>query len=182
SVWMTSLGDLLINVILLFYFSYVFCSSFTIFDSVSTIKFRNRQLLALVLFLAYFWISWIINTVFIGLIKNSSIPFSINNLFNLTIYSFISIVIIAFLLFMYFLFSDKLVSVIRQFSLSTKSVVVIFIACTFIHICIYHLLGSRDLLIIFWPCVILMLITLIRQKNLIYPFSGIIFLVFLFSL
>lgn len=182
SVWLTSLGDLFINVILLFYFSFVFCSEFSISERANSIKPAYKQLLLLVLFLFYFWISWIINTLFIGLIKNSSIPFSINNLFNLNIYSYLSIVIIALLLFIYFLFCDKLVVVIPQFSLKRKHIISVFLLSALIHICIYHYLGSRDLVIILWPFVILFLITFIRQKHIIYPFSGVIFLVFLFSL
>lgn len=182
SIWLTSLGDLFINVVLLFYFSFVFYSEFSIPAVVEKLKPFQKQLLGLTLFLFYFWISWIITTLFIGLIKNSSIPFTINDIFSLNIYSYISIVIIALLLFMYFLFSDKLITVIRQFSLSKKEIVSVFIVSAVIHIIIYHWLGSRDLVIILWPFVILFLITFIRQKHSIYPFSGIIFLVFLFSL
>lgn len=182
SVWLTSLGDLFINVVLLFYFSFVFYSEFSIPDAIGKIKQGYKQLLVLVLFLFYFWISWIITSLFIGLIKNSSIPFNINNLFSLTIYSYISMVIIALLLFMYFLFSDKLVTTISQFSLQKKNIIAVFLLSAVIHISIYHYLGSRDLVVILWPFVILFLITFIRQKHFIYPFSGVIFLVFLFSL
>ena len=182
SIWLSSLGDLLINILLLFYLSFIIYSEYIVPDSVSTIKKSNKLFLALVLLLIYFGISWIITSVFTGLIKNSSIPFDINNLFNLTIYSFISIVIIALLLFIYFLFSDKLVTVLRQFSFDKKSILSIFVFSGIVHVCIYHLLGSRDLVIILWPFVILLLIAGIRQKHPVYPFSGIIFLVFLFSL
>ncbi|HSH64837.1 MAG TPA: hypothetical protein VLB84_03350, partial [Bacteroidia bacterium] len=182
SIWLSSLGDLLINIILLFYISFVFHSEFKLPDSIKNIKTTRKQFFILLLFLGYFWISWLINTLFIGLIKNSSIPFDINNLFSLDIYSFISIVIIALLLFIYFLFSDKLVSAVRLFSLNKKSIASVFIFSVIIHLCIYHYLGSRDLIIILWPFVILLLIALIKRKHFIYPFSGIIFLVFLFSL
>ena len=182
SIWLSSLGDLLINSMLLFYMSFVFYSEFIISDSIKNIKRNNKWLLALISFLTYFGISWVITSLFTGLIKNSSISFDINNLFNLTIYSYISIVIIALLLFIYFLFSDKLVTLINQLSLHKKDIIYIFVFSAILHICIYHLLGSRDLVIILWPFVILLLITFIRQKQTIYPFSGIIFLVFLFSI
>jgi signal transduction histidine kinase len=182
SIWLSSLGDLLINILLLFYLSFVFYSEYTIPGSIRILKKNYQILLALLLFLSYFWISWIITYLFIGLITNSSIPFSINNLFNLTIYSYISIVIIALLLFIYFLFSDKLVSAIRKFSLTKWEIFSVFIISASIHSGISHVLGNRDLIIILWPCVILFLIVFIKRNHQIYPFSGIIFLVFLFSL
>lgn len=182
SVWLSSLGDLLINSILLFYLSFIFYSEYIIPHTIKTIKNSHKIFLAFILFLAYFGVSWVITSLFTGLIKNSSIPFDINNLFNLTIYSYISIVIIALLLFIYFLFSDKLITVIRQLSLNTTAVLLIFIFSAIIHVCIYHALGSRDLVVILWPFVILLLIAFIKRNHSIYPFSGIIFLVFLFSI
>jgi two-component system nitrogen regulation sensor histidine kinase NtrY len=182
SIWLSSLGDLLINILLLFYLSFVFYSEYTIPESITRIKKNYQVLLVFTLFLFYFWISWIITFLFTGLITNSSIPFSINNLFNLNIYSYISIVIIALLLFIYFLFSDKLVSAIRKFSLNKWEGIVVFVISASVHSSISHFLGNRDLIIIFWPCVILFLIVSIKQRHQIYPFSGIIFLVFLFSL
>ncbi|HET8964448.1 MAG TPA: hypothetical protein VFM99_11140, partial [Chitinophagales bacterium] len=182
SIWLSSLGDLLINIILLFYISFVFCSEYTLPDSAKNMKKKRKQFFIFFLFLCYFWISWLITTLFTGLIKNSSIPFDINNLFSLDVYSFISVVIIALLLFIYFLYSDKLVAVVRQLSMDKKSTGLVFLFATVLHICIYHYLGSRDLIVILWPFVILLLIGFIKQKHSIYPFSGIIFLVFLFSL
>ncbi len=182
SVWLSSLGDLLINIILLFYFSFIFYTEYTAPSIILHLKTSYKKVFTFFLFLCYFWISWVITSLFTGLIKNSSISFNINNFFSLNIYSFISIVVIALLLFIYFLLSDKLVAVIQQFSLTVKEVVLIFILSAVIHTIVYHLLGSRDLIIIFWPFVILLLILFIKYRSVIYPFSGIIFLVFLFTL
>jgi len=182
SIWLSSLGDLLINIILLFYISFIFYSEYTAPNFVLHLKNKYKQAVTFFLFLCYFWISWVITSLFTGLIKNSSISFNINNFFSLSIYSFISIVIIALLLFIYFLFSDKLITVIQQISLTVKEFILIFLLSAIVHIVIYHLLGSRDLVIIFWPFVILLLIGFIKYRHSIYPFSGIIFLVFLFTL
>lgn len=182
SIWLSSLGDLLINIVLLFYFTFIFYSEYAVPTFILRLKTIYKKGFTFSLFLCYFWISWLITSVFTGLIKNSSISFNINNFFGLSIYSFISIVIIALLLFIYFLLSDKLVSSIQQFSLTIKEVVAIFLLSALIHTLIYHLLGSRDLIIIFWPLVILSLILFIKYRSAIYPFSGIIFLVFLFTL
>lgn len=181
-IWLSSLGDLLINILLLFYFSFIFYTEFTASHFILRLKKMYKSGFTFFLFLCYFWISWVITSLFTGLIKNSSISFNINNFFSLDVYSYISMVIIALLLFIYFLFSDKLVAVIQQFTLTLREVIRIFLLSAIIHTTIYHLLGSRDLVIIFWPFVILLLILFIKYKSSIYPFSGIIFLVFLFTL
>ena len=181
-IWLSSLGDLLINILLLFYFSFIFYSEYAAPKFILRLNPKYKLGFIFFLFLCYFWISWLITILFTGLIKNSSISFNINNFFGLDVYSYISIVIIALLLFIYFLFSDKLVAVIQQFSLTKKQVVLIFMIAAIIHTIIYHIQGSRDLVIIFWPFVILLLILIIKYRSAIYPFSGIIFLVFLFTL
>lgn len=182
SIWLSSLGDLLINILLLFYISFEFYSEYNILALFKKIGKRYNYFFTFLVFLFYFWISWIITTLFIGLIKNSSISFTINNLFNLSIYSYISIIIVALLLFIYFLFSDKLVTTIQQFSLNRRMIILLLLLSVLIHSTICHLLGSRDLILIFWPLLIIILIGFIKHRLFTYPFSGVIFLVFLFSL
>jgi two-component system nitrogen regulation sensor histidine kinase NtrY len=182
SVWLTSLGDLLINVVLLFYLSY-FIFRECIFDTLfSRLKNLNKLTISLFLFLGYFWFSWVITTLFIGLIKNSNIPFGINNLFSLNLYSYIGIIIIGLLLFVYFLFTDKMVAVLRLLDLNRKQYVFIFLVSAALHAIISHLIGTLDLIIIFWPFILVLFIVFVKQKQISYSFSGIIFLVFLFSL
>jgi signal transduction histidine kinase len=182
SIWLASLGDLLINVILLFYLTYVFLNDCEFNSLVSRLKKLNKLVLSFGFFLAFFWFSWVISGLFIGLIKNSNIPFGINNLFTLNQYSFVGIVIIGLLLFVYFLFADKMVSVLKQLKLNNKQYALVFIVSAAVHTLISHLLGTLDLIIIFWPFLLVLSIALIKQRQSIYPFSSIIFLVFLFSL
>ncbi|MGQ0827619.1 MAG: ATP-binding protein [Bacteroidota bacterium] len=182
SIWLSSLGDLLINVLLLFYLSYVLFKEY-VFDNLFTrLKSHNKLLIALLIFLLFFWLSWIITSLFTGLIKNSGIPFSINNFFSLNQYSYIGIIIIGILLFVYFLFADKMVSVLKLLELDNKQYILVFLISAAIHTIISHLFGTLDLIIIFWPFALILSIALIKQQQPKYPFSGIIFLVFLFSL
>jgi signal transduction histidine kinase len=182
SIWLTSLGDLLLNVLLLFFLTYVFFNECEFNAVVDRLKKINKLVLSFAFFLAFFWFSWVINGLFIGLIKNSNIPFSINNLFTLNEYSYIGIIIIGLLLFIYFLFADKMVSVLKQLKLNTKQYALVFIVSAAVHTFISHLLGTLDLIVIFWPFLLVLSIALIKQKQIVYPFSSIIFLVFLFSL
>nr|MBA3706960.1 hypothetical protein [Bacteroidota bacterium] len=182
SVWLSSLGDLLINVLLLFYLSYVVFTEYNFDNLFSRLKSLNKLAISLILFLCFFWFSWIITTLFTGLIKNSNISFGINNLFSLNQYSYIGIIIMGLLLFVYFLFADKMVSVLKLLGLSTKQYILVFLLSTAVHIFISHFLGTLDLVIIFWPFVLILFIAGIKKRQITYPFSAIILLVFLFSL
>ena len=182
SVWLTSLGDLLLNVILLFYISYLFFSEFDFDVVLQRVRSWNKLLVTFCIFLAYFWFSYLITKMFSGLILNSNIPFSINNLFSLNQYSYIGIIIFGLLLFVYFLFADKMVVVLKKFGLGNLQYASAFMVATGIHILISHFLGILDLIIILWPLLLVLCIALIKRRQSIYPFSGIVFLVFLFSL
>lgn len=182
SVWLTSLGDLMINTVLLFFLTYFILKEYRIEGILTKLKNFNRLVFLLLMFLAFFWFSWIITSLFSGLIKNSNIPFSINNLFSLNQYSYVALVIIGLLLFIYFLCADKIVSVLKQFQLNKKQYVVVFIISAAVHSTILHLLGILDLIIVFWPFVLIIAIAVIKQKQITYSFSGTVFLVFIFSL
>jgi two-component system nitrogen regulation sensor histidine kinase NtrY len=182
SIWLSSLGDLLINVLLLFYLTYVFFNECEFNSLINRLKNLNKLVLSFGFFLAFFWFSWVISTLFIGLIKNSNIPFGINNLFSLNQYSYVGIIVIGVLLFVYFLFADKMVSVLKQLKLNNGQYIFVFVVSAAFHTLISHLLGTLDLIIIFWPFLLVLCIALIKKKDFVYPFSGIILLVFLFSL
>ncbi|MDF2437871.1 MAG: hypothetical protein K0Q95_2247 [Bacteroidota bacterium] len=182
SIWLSSLGDLLINMILLFYIAYVLFSELNFKLFLSGLKKSSKMIVTALTFLGFFWFSWLITKLFSGLIQNSNIPFSINNLFSLNQYSYVGIIIFGLLLFVYFLFAEKMVNSLKQLSLATSTYVLLFICTSLIHFLISYFLGTLDPIIIFWPIVLLLSIALIRQKQSTYPFSGIVFLVFLFSL
>ncbi len=182
SVWLTSLGDLLINAVILFYLSFYVLTKSNIDHLVYRLKNINKLVLSLFFFLGFFWFSWIITEVFIGLIKNSNIAFSINNLFSLNGYTYTAIFIIGLLLFVYFLFADKMVSVLKQLKLNNREFILVFVISATIHTVISHLLGTLDLIVIFLPFILILSIALIKRKQTVYPFSGIVLLVFIFSL
>jgi signal transduction histidine kinase len=182
SVWLTSLGDLLINIILLFYITFFVFTEFDFSSLLKKIKPSQRVFVSFFVFLGYFWFSWLITKLFSGIILNSSIPFSINNLFSLNQYSYVGIIFFGLLLFVYFLFAEKMVSVLKQLRLQTKQYASVFLIATAIHITISHLLGTLDLIVVLWPFILVVFVALIRRNQTAYPFSGIVFLVFLFSL
>ena len=182
SIWLASLGDLLINVLLLFYVSYFVLNQFGFDILVKYIRRTNKVPFSIFLFLVYNLISWLITEIFIGLIKNSNIVFSINNLFSLNAYSYVGIVIIGLLLFVYFLITDNLLAVLKKIRLKNKELLLVFLITAGIHILFSQLLGSLDLIVICLPFVLLLSIILIKRKQDEFSFSGIILIVFIFSL
>jgi two-component system nitrogen regulation sensor histidine kinase NtrY len=182
SMWLSSLGDLLINTILLFLISYFIINEYSLEKILTRFKSLNKIGLSLILLLGFFWFSWMITTLFYGLIINSDIPFSINNLFSTNRYTYIALVVVGLMLFVYFWFSDKLVTALKLFHLEKRQYIIVFLIAASIHVIILQLRCTLDLIVIFWPFVIIITIALIKRKQTTYPFSGIVFLVFLFSL
>ena len=182
SIWLTSLGDLLINIILFFYLSYFLLREFDFKKLFSSPKNVYKIILSFIFFLAFLWFSWIITEFFTHLIKNSNIVFSINNLFAFNIYSYLGIVIIGLLLFSYFLYADKLVDVLKQLNLSNRQYVFIFLISSGIHSLISFWFGTLDSIVIILPLIIILSIVIIKAKQKTYSFAGIVFLVFVFSI
>jgi two-component system, NtrC family, nitrogen regulation sensor histidine kinase NtrY len=182
SIWLSSLGDLLINIVLLFYLTFFFFKEFDFNPWLNRLKKNQKILFTFFVFLCYFWFSWIITNLFSGLIQNSNIPFGINNLFSLNQYSYIGIIIFGLLLFIYFLFAEKIITILKGFGLSDKEYIGVFFIATAIHFFASHFLGILDLIIVLWPFILLASIAVIRKNQPTYPFSGVVFLVFVFSL
>jgi two-component system nitrogen regulation sensor histidine kinase NtrY len=178
SIWLSSLGDLLINAVLLFHLTFFIYDNFDAHSLISTIK--RKTIIAFLLILAFFWFSWIINELIVGLIKNSNIPFSVNNLFTLNWYSLIAIIIVSLLLFVYFLFTHKFVLMIKETNFTPQKSVILFLSAASIHIAVSHFLGILDLIVILWPLVLIILLYAFKQKQ--FSFSMVVFLVFLFSI
>lgn len=182
SVWLSSLGDLLINIILLFYLIFFFFKEFELTSLLNGIKERNKKIFTFFVFLCFFGLSWFITNLISGIIQNSNIPFSINNIFSLNQYSYVGIVIFGLLLFIYFFFADKTISVLKALNLSNAEYIFLFLLSTAIHVLLSHLLGILDLIVVLWPFILFVSLAIIRRKNTVYPFSAIVFLVFVFSL
>lgn len=182
SFWLPSLGDFLLNALLLFYAAYYASSRIVLPKGFSGARPWARTGAAFVLICVLILISGSINDLFIGLIRNSNISFNINNLFSLNLYSYIGLTIIGILLFMFFVLADKAVEIILRLSLTRRQLLLVFIAAAALHTLFNHFSGNLDLALVFWPLVIIATILQIKQESKPYPFLGIVFLVFVFAL
>lgn len=183
SFWLQSLGDFLINMLLIFYSAYYFRKHFQVNKQTLNKAKIPREPLITAILLFIFFLSMMVNHLFAELINNSNISFNINNLFDLTIYSYIALFIIGLLIFTFFLTADKLIEVVRMTGISFRKQVFIFIICTILYVIISHLAGIRDLILILWSPAIIIAIVLIK-KNPAKPvtFSGIVIFLLLVSL
>lgn len=183
SFWLSSLGDLLINVSLLFYLVYFFYKKIELSDSLVTKNPHTQQIYAGFFLLLLFFFSAIINYLFTGLIQNSNISFNINKFFSLNLYSYMAMLIIGLLLFCFFLLADKLTGIIKRIGLSARTQIGLFIVTSGVFILLSQLLGTRDWMFIAWPFPIVFFIALNNRKNQRkYTFSGIIIVLALMSI
>jgi len=182
SFWLPSLGDFLINAILLFYLA---CFIYKKID-LNTFKFPSNAskvgvtaiLLAGVSFAAVS-----IHSLITGLIINSNISFNLNNIFSLSVYSYIAIVIMGLLLFTFFLITDKAVELIRQFNLPRTWYLLIAAVVIGVLLITCYALGYGNEITILWSFVVCLIVFQIKKVNAPgYSFSGILLLVFIFSI
>lgn len=183
SFWLSNLGDFLINALLLLYLAFRITrhlknSSFS--SELNTWKQVGAGLLLLGIPAAF---TWAINGMISGLVQNSDISFNVNNIFNLSIYSYVGLLIIALLLATFFLVTDRCVHILQAVCRSKALRWNIFAGSVLLHTGAMHLLGNVDLIAVLWPFALILLLMAWRNKpgDSGYSFSLIVFLVFIFS-
>jgi len=177
-----SLGDFLVNVILLLVISYVLYKHLP--DN--TLRRKRKTFFkysGIFLLFMHVIIFYSISVSLIrGLIINSNISFNLNNIFSLSVYSIIGFFIIAALLASYFLVSCKLLN--RAYILSAKPgryfIMVIVVILSF---CVYWSINDKiNIIHIITVFVFISSFWLIkRRKKGVFNFSGIVFYLVLFS-
>jgi two-component system nitrogen regulation sensor histidine kinase NtrY len=181
SLWLSSLGDLLINAILFLCLSLYVRQELQIDSLLLRLKIKGKLFFSFFLLASFYWLTWIITSLFLNIIRNSNIPFSIDNLFSINEYTYVVIIIEGFLLFSVFLIADKMVRILKQSDIHIRYLVFLFLFISLIHTVVLHLSGVLDLIIVFWPSALLLSVFFITRKRENYPFLQTVFLVFLFS-
>ena len=113
----SSLGDLLINIILLLWVMIFFHKEARL-RSFDHLEGRTKFLLTTLNYFSIFVGILIITSVFKNLVFNSSIVFDFDNVFNLNRYSFIAIISVILLLIALFLFSHRMMLAIVRIGLN----------------------------------------------------------------
>ena len=110
-----SLGDLLINMILLFWFITFFKnSSFSVIDQLKPVKSKASWVVAFMLSAILFALSIIAAGLVRSLIIDSKISFDVGNFFSLSIYTFISFLILCFITLSFFNLSHIILLVLNK--------------------------------------------------------------------
>ncbi len=180
SIWLNSLGDLLINSSILLLFSYLFRNHFSI--NKSSLQKKHAIAIPALIFGFLFALSWLINKPFLSVIRNSNISFNLNDLFSLSSYSYLSLIAVNSLLISFFVISDKLIDILNQLQFKLKNILVPLLIVSVIYTAVCDYLGILDMVLVLWPLVIILTIIFFktyREKT--YSFSSAIILVLLFS-
>lgn len=122
SFLLNSLGDLLINVLLVFYLTLFVYQYFHATSLAKKVK-KNKTIIFLLVFLVLFLVytfAALNNYLLSDLIINSKISFNVINIFELNINSLVSFVIIGLLFFSFYLIVDAAVNFISYFNISKK--------------------------------------------------------------
>ena len=182
--WLGSLGDLLINVLLLFYFGFYLYRNIDS-GALRPLSLAPRPLLnwiiPFILVSLLFFASGIINYIFSGLISNSNISFTLNDIFSQDVFTYISLTIIGLFLISYFLLLDKTIDVIRVLKLNRKQILIITLSSIILFTVISHLLGTVDLIMVFWSVLLFAFVAWAKEKKFRYSFSVIVILLFIIS-
>jgi two-component system nitrogen regulation sensor histidine kinase NtrY len=179
SLFVPSLGDLLLHTIFVFFLFSVFYTEFKI--DLSGKKVLNYAVSALLISLSFaFFVA--IYYFFESLILHSSISFNVYQFFDLSIYSLIGFVIIVLLLVSFFLFIDR-VFVFLNNHIKIKNFIFLFIPLIIILGLIVNGLSIRFNLFSFgFYCIIILIIAYVRLYKYVYTHPILIIILLLTAL
>lgn len=179
-----SLGDLFLNILLLFYLTYLLHNQL-VFPSSWKTRFKgwSRLVVALVGLLLLLALSGSCDLMIQGLIDNSNISFNVNNLFELSMYSYLGILIIGILLFAFFIFCDKVIELLYGLGSSMRELSGATLIAVVLYGSFIWFSGSLELIHLLWPLGILTIISYLKiRPNRSYTFDYIIVIISVFAL
>ncbi len=153
--WFPNLGDSLINMMLLLFFS-ISLTSFL----------KNIRLTSFIYSIAIgiiFYAAFGTTSLFRGLVIDSTVSFDLTNLFQLTIFSYIGLLVIAIGFYGIFYALNQLISFSK---LSTKQLVIVAIILSILNYVVQYSMGERNILFINWPLILYLFISLVSRKYL----------------
>lgn len=181
-----SLGDLLINSFIgLYIVHFLWKNRKTLFGNAAKLQRHQRYFLFFVISLVFFTLTLLSHSVFSGLIENSKIPFNLNNILEMNLFSFAGFTAIGFLFvsiyFLGILYTYLAFLLIKE---GGKKTVLLFISCLslgFTELIFYtDIKGGPDYLI-FIVTLLLTLTYIWRKKEAIIPISRVFVIILVFS-
>lgn len=111
-------------------------------------------LLTLGLFLYAGWV----NEIAESLVQDSNIPFDINNIIGLNIFSFIGILSLALLYTSFVFIAEGILKYAANQGLRPRYALLIVLAVTLVNVLVSHSLGILDLIFVLWPAILLLIL------------------------
>ncbi|MDX1349046.1 MAG: HAMP domain-containing sensor histidine kinase [Putridiphycobacter sp.] len=173
SEFIPSLGDLIINV-----FIFYFLVNFLLRRTRDWFKRGDSKLklvfFVLPLFLVSFLVAYEINHIIHALVYDSKINFNLELLFELNIYSYISIALIGFCFYAYFKLIQFLIIQLKKMKFDWNKLSLIWFLSSVVFVIIDQIKFSNSLLTSLWPVTLSGFLLWFEHKNVKFKFIHII--------
>lgn len=184
NMYFPSLGDLLINVLILFYGAIIFRKSF------KPLPFDNNRsygwlytITGAIAHIMVYPFGWGIVYLFKEFIENSSINFNIDKLFTLSFYSIIGLLAMGFLLYTYYVYAQFTVRWLFRYIRNKINFSIVIIVSGFLLTWLLFDLENTTLLSKFWPLLVVvtcLYVTIFHHSK--YNFGRTVFAIFICSI
>lgn len=191
SFFLRSLGDLLLNSIIACYYV-VFIHTHASAETLAKKGQRSKGVVSAAIIgwsLCIYLLIAIAHSVVRGLIINSQIPFNINNVFELNVFSVVGFIIIACLFFIIYIVIKGFVTFLNKLRLPSKSILILFFIVQGLFLLLLFLFPSSGIFndyttsaFILSSALIISMWYIEKEGNAEIPISRLLFILFLFSL
>lgn len=155
-IWLSSLGDAFVNLLIIACLSYYLYRSPDLNLRLHSVPAKSAAVIFIFLFV--YLLSCFVNQFIIGLIFNSNISFNTNNLFNLDIYSYISFIAVGLAALSLYFIAEKLTTSIHTFNLNVKLLIGLLGLSIIIITVISHIRGELDEILFLWSAFLVVII------------------------
>lgn len=145
-----SLGDLIINVSIFYFLVHFLLKRTRNWFERGNLKLK-LVVFVVPLFLTSFYIAFQINTVIYSLVYNSKISFDLERLFDLNLYSFVSIALIGASFYAYFKLIQYIIVQLKKSQFEWNRLAFLWVITSFAYIVVDQIYFNQSLLTSFWP-------------------------------
>ena len=145
-----SLGDLIINVSIFYFLVHFLLKRTRNWFEKGNLKFK-LVIFVVPLFLTSFYVAFQINEIIYSLVYNSKISFDLARLFDLNLYSFVSIALIGASFYTYFKLIQYIIIQLKKSQFELNRLAFLWVITSCIYILVDQFYFSQSLLTSFWP-------------------------------
>ena len=178
-----SLGDLFINVLLVFWLAnFIKKTSVEKFKNINKIGGGTGRLVSITLSVLLITLGFVCAGVIRSLIKDSSISFEVSNFFSLNIYTFISFIILCFIVLSFFYLSHVVLLFIYKAvdePVYTRYITIAVCGLLYLTIFIEKPATESNIFVLFWLLLYMLIIEFRKEDILVSVFRSSFFIVWL---